>query len=218
MARRRWDARPWLHIPDHVQMKMLGEIGKGVVVGHNLLALVRLHRSIPLLLGSSKTLIEVLKAFLKVGRIGWIKLSQFPRNATRNSPPIIRIQPIMRIPKWMNISHRARYLSLWYVENLRKLRSIEITRRADLNPGISALVDERRQPADLQLQSDHDQQIRIPQPQQKARLRLDEMWILISLGNRFDRDLISTHLLRQRRHIGRSGNDRQFLRLCRVRQ
>src|ERR1700741_3797639 len=36
VAGRRWNAGPRLHISDHFEVKMLGEVGEGIVIGHYL--------------------------------------------------------------------------------------------------------------------------------------------------------------------------------------
>ena len=55
---------------------------------------------------------------------------------------------------------------------------------------------QRRQPADLQLAADDDQQVGLLQLQDEARLRLDEVRILVALGDRLDRDLVAADLPR----------------------
>ena len=56
----------------------------------------------------------------------------------------------------------------------------------DLNLRIPAAVDERRQPPDFQLAADDDEQIGSIAAEDEARLRLDEVRILIALGDRID--------------------------------
>src|SRR5207245_3102621 len=104
------------------------------------------------------------------------------------------------------------------IEHLSKLAGIEITRRSLLNSGIPTLRDQRRQPADFQLQADHDQQISLAQLEQKAWLGLNEVWILISSGNRFHVDLVASDLLSEGSLIGGSGDDIELFGLSRYRQ
>src|SRR5205814_8235255 len=79
-----------------------------------------------------------------------------------------------------------------------------------LNLRVAALLDERRQPADLQLASDDDEEVRLLQLEDEARLRLDEMWILIAFRDRLDGDAIAADLARNRRQIFGRGDDIQL--------
>ena len=63
----------------------------------------------------------------------------------------------MRIAQRVNIALGARHLALRNVEYLGELRSVEIARRAYLYLGIAALRDQRRKPADFELQADADE-------------------------------------------------------------
>ena len=58
----------------------------------------------------------------------------------------------------------------------------------------------------LQLAADHDEEVGIVQFEDEARLRLDEMRILVALGNRLDGDFVAANLTHQRRKV-LSGRD-----------
>src|SRR5947209_19392431 len=103
----------------------------------------------------------------------------------------------------MHIAHRSRHGAGWDVENLVKLRSIEIAVWTNANSRVSAPRDERWQPANLQLQANGDQQIGLAQLEQEAWFRLNEVRILIAFGERFHADVVAAHFLRQRRHVCR---------------
>src|ERR1700674_11932 len=97
----------------------------------------------------------------------------------------------------MNVSHGAGNRAGGDIENLGELGSVQVAIRAYLNSWIAALSNQRREPADFQLQSDRDQQISLPQFQQETWLGFDEVGILISLGNGLHRDSVATNLLVQ---------------------
>ncbi len=65
----------------------------------------------------------------------------------------------MRVAERVHVAHRPRDLPLWDVENPRLQRRVEIAVGARLNLRVPALLDERRQPADLELAADDDQQV-----------------------------------------------------------
>ena len=87
----------------------------------------------------------------------------------------------------------------------------KIACRAGLDAGISALSDEWRQPPDLQFQADSDQQVSIPQLQQKAGLGFHKVGVLVTLGDGVNADLVSADLLRQRSKVTGSRDHVQLL-------
>jgi len=111
----------------------------------------------------------------------------------------------------MHVSHRPSNRTLRNLQDLRELRSVEISVRTDLDPRISALRDQRRQPADFQLQSDYYQQVRLPQFQQKTRLCLHEMRVLITLRHGLNANAVAAYFLRERCQVSCSRHDIQFL-------
>jgi excinuclease ABC C subunit len=82
------------------------------------------------------------------------------------------------------------------VEDFRKLRGIEIADCACLHLRIAALRDQRWKPADLQLQTDDDEQIGLPEFQEKTGLGFDEVRVLVTARNRLDRDIVAADFLR----------------------
>ena len=72
---------------------------------------------------------------------------------------------------------------------------------------VAALIEKRRKPSDLQLETDDFEQIRIFQKKQEARLGLDEVRVLITLSDRGDLDAIAANFTRDRRRIFRCTDD-----------
>src|SRR5262249_43232952 len=92
-------------------------------------------------------------------------------------------------------------------QDLDVVRYFHVSRRSDLDFRIAALRLQRRQPTDLELQADGDQQISFLQLQKKARLRFDEVWVLVALGDGVDGNAIAAHLAPDRSEIfGRGDN------------
>ena len=131
------------------------------MVGDNLAPVVGLHFCIPLVFGCGKTFVKVLKALLIVGGIRGVEIAQLPGDTFGDAAAVFRIEPIVGIAEGVNVSHGAGHGTGRYVKDFGKLRSVQITGRANLDAGIAALVDERGEPSDLQLQAYHDQQIRL---------------------------------------------------------
>ena len=200
-----------LHISNDIKVVVVGKIGKRPVISNDLAAVIRLHLGIPLLLGSRQPLIEVLETLLEKWTLRWIHLRQFIRDAARDTPHVVGIEPVMRIAEWVHIALGARNRSLRYFQNLGELRSIEVAVGAHLNPGIPALCDQRRKPSDLKLQTNHHQQVRLLQFQQEAGLGFHKMRILISPGNGLDVHMVAAHFLRKRGHIRGGGHNIQLL-------
>ena len=120
----------------------------------------------------------------------------------------------MRVTEGMYVSHGAIDLSRRLLEYLGKLRRVQVPGRADLNSRIATLCDQWRKPANLQLQPDANQNIRLAKFEQKARLGLYEVRVLIALRNRFDVDAITADLLRQCRHVSCRCDYIELLGLC----
>ena len=115
----------------------------------------------------------------------------------------------------MNVAHGAADRSLRLLQNLGELGGVEITRRRRLDLGIAALRDQRRQPPNLKVESDDDEQVGMAQFQKKAGLGLDKMRVLIAFGDRFNVDLVAANLLRQRSQVRGGGNHVELLRVRR---
>ena len=120
----------------------------------------------------------------------------------------------MWISQRMHVAFGAGYFALRDFEDLGELRGVEISVSSGLNSPVARLRDQRWQPADLQIQTNTNEQVGIPQFQQKAGLRLDEMWILIPLSDGFHTDSVTAHLLGQRGQIGGGRDYIELLGKC----
>ena len=80
-------------------------------------------------------------------------------NALGDAQAVLGIKPIVRVAERVNVALGAGHLARGNLENLCKARSVKVARRANLNLRISGLGDERRKPADFQLESDNDKKI-----------------------------------------------------------
>ena len=114
---------------------------------------------------------------------------------------VLRIHPVVRVAQRMDVAHGARDVPVGNLEDRGAERRVQIALRADLNLRVPALLDERRQPADLELAADADQHVGLLQLEDEARLRLDEVRVLIALRHRVDGDVIAADLARDRREI-----------------
>src|SRR5216684_1021324 len=97
---------------------------------------------------------------------------------------------------WANFSRISCALTLSDFENARPQRRIEIAVRANLNPPVSALLDERWQPANLELAADDDEDVGFLQLQNEAWLRFDEVRILIPFRDRLHRNVVPADFAR----------------------
>jgi hypothetical protein len=96
----------------------------------------------------------------------------------------------------MHVAHGACNPAGRDIENPAPPRRVEVAVCADLDLPIAALLDERGQPADLQLAADDDQEVRLLQLENEAGLGFDEVGILVASGDRFHGDAIAAGLER----------------------
>jgi len=96
----------------------------------------------------------------------------------------------------MHVAHGTGDLAGRNLEDLDRQRRVQIVFSPRLNFSVAALLDERGQPPDFELPPDDDEQIRTLQFQDEAGFGLDEVRILLPLGNRLDSDAIPAHLAR----------------------
>src|SRR5205807_1634944 len=83
---------------------------------------------------------------------------KFVGNPFGDAASVLRIEPIVRVAERVNVAHGAAYRTAWLFEDLRELRGVKITDGCRLNLGIAALRDQRRQPSDLEIEADADEQ------------------------------------------------------------
>ncbi len=177
------------------------------MIGHDLGPAVRRHQRVPALLGFGEALVEVGVALGEVRGIARAQLGELLLDGLRNPPPVCRIEPVVRVSLRMHVTHRARQLSGGDVEDAHVQRGVQVAAAARLDGRVAALGDERRQPADLQLPSHGQQQLRAVQFEDEARFRLDEVRVLIPARERLHADLVAADLLGERREIFRRRHD-----------
>src|SRR6266849_2452097 len=202
-----WNAGTRLHIVHYVQAEALRQVGPRAMVGDHFAPAQRLHLLVPPLLGLLEALAECLEALLEIGRIAGPQFGKLLLDAAGNAQAVLRVEPVVRVAERMHVAHRPGDLRGGNLQNLRELRSIQIPRRGNLNLRGAGLGDQRRQPADLQLQSDHYEQVRPAQLQQKAGFGFDKVRVLISSGDGLHVDAVAADLLRQGGQVGGGGND-----------
>ena len=215
MRRRRWDAWFRFHVSHHFEAETLHEVRPGAVIRHDLGALVRSHGRVPALLGGRKTRVEVVVALGEERLVRRRELAQLIANGLCDPASIARLEPVMRIAGRVHVTHGARDLGGRYLQDADVLRGIEVTVGTRLDLRVAAAVEERRQPADLQLAADRDIQVGAAHRQDEARLRLHEVRILIALRERGHRHLVATDLAGDRPEVFGRRNDVQLaLRVC----
>ena len=110
----------------------------------------------------------------------------------------------------MHVAHRARDLAGRDLEDLHGHRRVEVALAARLDLRVAAAGQQRRQPADLELAADDDQQVGAAHRENEARLRINEVRILVALRERRDRHLVAADLARERAEIFGRGHDLQL--------
>jgi hypothetical protein len=89
-----------------------------------------------------------------------------------------------------------------HLEPLDPLRGVDEAGSAGLHLGVSRVGEQRRRPADLELEADFDEEVGALQFQQVRRLGVDEVRILEAGGDRRDLDARAADLARDGGEVG----------------
>ena len=114
---------------------------------------------------------------------------------------VIGVEPVMGIAQRVDVAHGAGHLALRNFQDLAELGHVHIAGLRRLDLGIPALRDQRRQPADFELQAHYYQQVCLLQFEEETGLRFDEVRILVALGDGIDRDQVASDFARQRGEV-----------------
>ena len=153
-----------------------GEVRKRPVVGDHLQPLVGRHRREPLLLGRVEAAAESRRGAARNApdRSG-AAARTCPHTSFTDALAVLRIEPVVRVAERdARRPSRASPARLGISRISAFSRCVQIALGAGLDLRVAALLDERRQPADLQLAADDDEDVRLLQLQDEARLRLDD--------------------------------------------
>ena len=173
-----------LDVADDVEAEPLGEVRKRAVIGHDLRPLVRRH--LRPAIASRRRRRRAVKSARRCSkhRASFGRRSENLSAIVLGDPlAVLRIEPVVRVAR-----AGGRRPSRGSPGRRESRESSRAATRRDTPraPGwtlrVAALLDERRQPADLQLAADDDQDVRLLQLEDEARLRLDEVRILVALA------------------------------------
>ena len=112
----------------------------------------------------------------------------------------------------MHVAHRAGDLLGRPLEDVAAARSIQVSGAAGMDLVVAALIDQRRQVADLELEAGDDQDVGAGELQDEGRLGVHEMRILISLRQRERLHPVAADRVRDRGEV-LEGRDDVELRL-----
>src|ERR1700738_5229786 len=191
-------------------MEMFSEVGPGTGVGDNFTAGVRLHFRLPLFLGLLEAFFKRFVALGEIVGVGGTHFAELVLNALGNAQTVIGIEPVMRMAERMDITFGAGDLAGGQLQNSGKAGSVQIAGATNLDAGVAGLGDERRKPADFELESDDDEELRPGKFKKEAGLRIDEMRILISARDGFDGNFITANFLCDGSEVGGGGHDLEF--------
>src|SRR6266849_11067680 len=204
-ARRNAGAR--LHVANHVEVEMLGEIRPGAVIGDDFAAGVRFHVGEPFLVRLLEALLEIGVALPEIRGVVGTHLAELVGNALGDAQAVFGIEPIVRIAEGVDVAFGASDHARGNFKNFGETRSVEIARSADLDFGIRGLRDQRRQPADFELETDNNEEVGALELEEETGLGVNEVGILIAAGDGFHFDFVATDFLRESGKVGGSGYD-----------
>src|SRR6266853_1146675 len=159
VLRARGDAGAGLDVSHDIEAKVFGEIGPGAVIGDDLAAGVGLHLREPFFIGLLEALLKGIVALGEIGGVARAHFGKFVAHAVGDAQAVLGIKPIVRVAERVDVTLGTGHLSGGNLEDFGKAGSVKVARRAKLNLRIGGLADERRKPADFQLESDDDEKI-----------------------------------------------------------
>src|SRR5439155_12512122 len=115
----------------------------------------------------------------------------------------------MRIAECMHVARSARDICR-HVHETNPLRSLHASRLADFDLGIARVLQKRRQPSKLELRATIDQDVSIPQRDNEARPRIDEVGIFRSFGQNDEVNLVSADFASERAEVRQSRDYAEF--------
>jgi hypothetical protein len=118
----------------------------------------------------------------------------------------------LRVAERVHVAHRARDRARGALEDVAAGRGVEVAGCPGPDPVVAALVDQRRQVAHLELEPRDDEEVGAVEFQHERRLRLDEVRILVTPGERLRVDALAADRLRERAEIRQRRDDLQLLR------
>jgi hypothetical protein len=168
---------------------------------HDLGPFIRGHQRVPPFLAGGKATVEIGISLGEVRSAGGRELAQLVADRLRNTPPVARLEPVVRIAERMNVPHRARDLPCRNFQNFHIQRCIQIPIGPRLNLAVAAARQQRWEPPNLQLASNDDQDIGLAHRENEARFRIDKVRVLISARQRRHRHPVAADLAGQRSKI-----------------
>ena len=181
--------------------------------GDHLGAVVGSHLGVPLLLLGVELGLEGGEAALVVGLAGGIELGEPGRDRARDDAAVLGIGPVVGVAVRMHVAHGARDLLRRPLQDLAADRGVEVAAAARLDLGVAALRHQRRQVARFELEPGHDHEVGARELQHERGLGVDEVRILVALGQREGLDAIAADRRGDRGEVLEAGDDlRAWLR------
>jgi hypothetical protein len=112
-----------------------------------------------------------------------IELRELLFEQARHAPAIFRVEPVVWIAERMHIALTAVDVPLRDVEHRHGFRDVDVARRPEFDLRVSRTVQQQRHPADLEIETDKRPDVGIAQLKHEARLRLDEVRVLIAFAD-----------------------------------
>ena len=115
----------------------------------------------------------------------------------------------MRIAQRVHVAGGAGHVRR-HIHQPNALRRLDAPGFADFDLWIARVLQERRQPADLQLRAAIDQHVGAPQCNDETRTRIDEMRIFGWFRHDGHVDFVAANFARERAEIGQRRDDFEF--------
>src|SRR5687768_16267558 len=151
---RRWYSRLGLHESDDVHSRVVGEIAPAGMPCHHGLATNLSELWLPPALGGTQLRLERAHIRRVDGSVLRVELAEFSLEQSGDAASVRLVQPVMQISERMHISRTAIDIPRGHVEQRNCPRHVDEARRTAPDLWIACGVEQRRHPADLQIQTD----------------------------------------------------------------
>jgi len=156
---------------------------------------------------ASDASVELLRIRGVLGRVGRVELREHLGEMVGDHFQGLGIEVVVRIAERVDVALGAIHRARGFLEHVDAFRCVHEPGRALLNLGIPTARQHQRQPAAVELEPDRDEHVGVLNRLHQARLRRDEVRVLVPAAEALGGHVFSADMLRDRGEIGQRRGD-----------